>query len=533
VPEGSVLDYLIIGAGPAGLQLGYYLQRSGRDYLIVERGATPGTFFTRFPRHRQLISSNKVHTGWDDPELNLRMDWNSLLTDEPGRLFKDYSVRYFPPADDMVRYLTDFATDHGLAIRYGTNIERIGRPDVFEAVAEDGTVLRAKHVIMASGVSRPYVPDIPGIETAELYSDVSVDPAEFTGQRVLIIGKGNSGFETADNLIETAAVIHVAGPSSIRLSWQTHFVGHLRAVNNNFLDTYQLKSQNAILDGNILGIERRADSSYLVTVSFSRANEVTKDIPYDRVIAATGFRFDASIFEPECRPEMVIRGRFPAQTPEWESTNVPGLYFAGTITQPRDFKRSTSGFIHGFRYGARALHRILERRHHGETWPHDELAGTPAAIGEAVLERVNRTSALWQLFAFLGDVVTVAPDGTARYWREIPVDLVETAVKDGFFGEVGSHLVVTLEYGKDHDRLDPFDINARRIAQDDAENALDGRYLHPVLRHYRAGTQVGEHHITENLENEWTHETVHRAPLFAFLETALGTPEREASGTRG
>lgn len=530
MPEGSVLDYLIIGAGPAGLQLGYYLQRSGRDYLIVERGGAPGTFFTRFPRHRQLISSNKVHTGWDDPELNLRMDWNSLLTDEPGRLFKDYSVRYFPPADDMVRYLTDFATEHGLAIRYGTNIERIGRPDVFEAVAEDGTVLRAKHVVMATGVSKPYVPDIPGIDAAELYSDVSVDPAEFTGQRVLIIGKGNSAFETAGNLIETAAVIHVAGPSSIRLSWQTHFVGHLRAVNNNFLDTYQLKSQNAILDGNILGIERRADSSYLVTVSFSRANEVTKDIPYDRVIAATGFRFDASIFAPECRPEMVIRGRFPAQTPEWESTNVPGLYFAGTITQPRDFKRSTSGFIHGFRYGARALHRILERRHHGETWPHRELAGTSAAIGEAVLERVNRTSALWQLFAFLGDVVTVAPDGTARYWPEIPVDLVETAVKDGFFGEVDSHLVVTLEYGKDHDRLDPFDINARRIAQDDAENALDGRYLHPVLRHYRAGTQVGEHHITENLENEWTHETVHRAPLFAFLETALGTPEREASG---
>lgn len=544
--EGSVLDYLIIGAGPAGLQLGYYLQRSGRDYLIVERGAAPGVFFTRFPRHRQLISINKVHTGWDDPELNLRMDWNSLLTDEPGRLFKEYSPRYFPSADDMVRYLGDFAVEHGLAVRHDTDIERIGRPDVFEAVAKDGTVLRAKHVIMATGVSKPYVPDIPGIETAELYADVSVDPADFVGQRVLIIGKGNSAFETADNLVETASVIHVAGPGSIRMAWQTHFVGNLRAVNNNFLDTYQLKSQNAILDGDILKIEPRS-GSYLVTVSFSRANEVTKDIPYDRVIAATGFRFDASIFEPECRPEMVIRGRFPAQTAEWESTTVPGLYFAGTITQPRDFKRSTSGFIHGFRYGARALHRILERRHHGGTWPHHELAGTPAAIGEAVLERVNRTSALWQLFAFLGDVVTVAPDGTARYWPEIPVDLVETAVKDGFFGEVDSHLVVTLEYGKDHARLDPFDISARRIAQDDAENALDGRYLHPVLRHHRAGTQIGEHHITENLENEWTHATVHRAPLFAFLETALGsletapgsletapgTPEREASGARG
>ncbi len=37
-----------------------------------------------------------------------------------------------------------------------------------------------------------------------------MDPEEFTDRRVLIIGKGNSALETADNLVETAAVIHVA-----------------------------------------------------------------------------------------------------------------------------------------------------------------------------------------------------------------------------------------------------------------------------------------------------------------------------------
>ncbi|WP_069164709.1 NAD(P)-binding domain-containing protein [Nocardia altamirensis] len=518
----SELDYLVIGAGPAGLQMGHHLQQAGRDYLIVEAGAAPGTFFRTFPRHRQLISINKVYTGWDDPELNLRMDWNSLLA---GSLFKEYSKRYFPSADDMVRYLGDFAAEQGLSVRYGTRIERISRPDLFEAVDQDGNVLRARHVIIATGVTKPYIPDIPGIELAELYTEMSTDPADFINQRVLIIGKGNSAFETADNLVETAAVIHVAGPHSIRMSWQSHFVGHLRAVNNNFLDTYQLKSQNAILDGNILDITRQPDSSYLVTVSFSRADEVTKDIRYDRVIAATGFRFDASIFAPECRPELVINNRFPAQTPAWESINVPGLYFAGTITQQRDFKRSTSGFIHGFRYGTRALHRILEQCHHGHDWPHRELAGTADEIGAEILVRVNRTSALWQLFGFLGDVVALRADGSARYLEELPVDFVADAVAAGAFGAVDTYLVITLEYGKDHDRLDPFDINARRFSQSDAEHALDGRYLHPVVRQYRAGEQIGEHHIAENLENEWTHETVHRKPLFDFLGSALRLPE--------
>ena len=56
------MDYLIIGAGPAGLQLAYFLQKAGRDYHLLEAGQGPGTFFRTFPRHRQLISSNKVHT---------------------------------------------------------------------------------------------------------------------------------------------------------------------------------------------------------------------------------------------------------------------------------------------------------------------------------------------------------------------------------------------------------------------------------------------------------------------------------------
>ncbi|QBS46343.1 NAD(P)-binding domain-containing protein [Nocardia sp. CS682] len=516
------LDYLVIGAGPAGLQMGHHLQQARRDYLIVEAGEAPGTFFSKFPRHRQLISINKVYTGWDDPELNLRMDWNSLLA---GPLFKEYTQRFFPAADDMVRYLGDFAATQGLSVQYDTRIERISRPDGFEAVDQHGNVLRARRLIVATGVSKPYVPEIPGIETAELYSEMSTDPADFTNQRVLIIGKGNSAFETADNLIERAAVIHVAGPHSLRLAWQTHFLGHLRAVNNNFLDTYQLKSQNAILDGNVVDIARQPDSSYLVTVSFSRADEVTKDIRYDRVLVATGFRFDASIFAPECRPSLAINDRFPAQTSAWESINVPGLYFAGTITQERDFKKSTSAFIHGFRYATRALHRILEQRHHNQKWPHRQLSGSAGEVGAAILERVNRTSALWQLFGFIGDVVTLSADGSARYWEELPVDFVADAVAAGFLGEVDTYLVITLEYGKDHDRLDPFDINARRIAQSDAEHALDGRYLHPVLRQYRIDGQIAEHHITENLENEWTHETVHRKPLADFLDTALRAPE--------
>jgi hypothetical protein len=56
-------DYLIIGAGPAGIQLGYFFKKSGKDYLILEAGDSAGTFFEKYPRHRKLLSINKVYTG--------------------------------------------------------------------------------------------------------------------------------------------------------------------------------------------------------------------------------------------------------------------------------------------------------------------------------------------------------------------------------------------------------------------------------------------------------------------------------------
>ena len=491
------MDYVVIGAGPAGLQLGYFLQQSGREYLILEAGSTPGTFYRTFPRHRRMISINKPHTGWHDPEKDLRVDWNSLLCDDSTLRFTRYTGRYFPHADDYVRYLTDFGRD--LNIRYGCRVKRVTRG--FEVACENGDTIEAKRVIVATGFGTMNIPPIQGIETTERYSDVTVDPTEFTDQRVLIIGKGNSAFETADNLTEDAAVIHVAGPRSINFAWRTHFIGHLRAVNNNFLDTYQLKTQNMVLDGDILRIERRP-GDYLITFAYARRDKVVQ-LAYDRVITCTGFRMDSSIFADDCRPTLTINDRFPALTAEWESVNVPGLYFAGTLTQSRDFKKHTSAFIHGFRYGIRALVRMLDEKYHGVEWPHRILP--VQSLADAVLARINRTSALFQQFGFLCDVFTA--DG--RYYEEMPLDHVPFA--DCF--------TVSLEYGAGHDAIDPFDVAAGRAWE--ADETHEDRYLHPVIRRRSNHGTVATLRLPEDICNDWTDEKTYRQPLRAFIEETL------------
>lgn len=505
------LDYLIIGAGPAGLQLGYYLEQNQRDYLILERAANPGAFFEAFPRHRKLISINKVYTGKDDPEANLRWDWNSLLSESDDLLFKHYTKRYFPQAENLVHYLADFARHFDIQIKYETDVVNVRKEgDRFVLRDADGNVYTSKRLIVATGLFKPYIPDIPGVELCENYVDHSVEPENYIDQRVLVVGKANSAFETADNLIETAAAIHICSPDSVRFAWQTHYVGHLRAVNNNFLDTYQLKSQNTVIDATITRIEKQGQQ-YLVHLAYTHANGQTAVVPYDRVIFCTGFRFDDSIFDESCQPELSIRDKFPAQTSEWESVNVPDLYFAGTVMQACDYRKTMSGFIHGFRHNITALSNLFEKKYHGASWPFEEIEATPEAILRRVIDRVNRSPGIFLQPGFLADVVVVdETQGVARHYRDVRYDYVHQSD----FGQHEHYYTISLEYGRFQG--DPFSIER----DPDPEMADEAAYLHPVIRRYCRDEQVAEHHIHDDLESEW-YKDIYVQPAREFFETQI------------
>lgn len=506
--ETPALDYLIIGAGPAGLQVSYFLARAGLSHRVLERAGAPGAFFRAFPRHRKLISINKVHTGIADPEVNLRWDWNSLLADG-GRRFTELTPRYFPHADDMPAYLAEFAETHGLPIEREFEVARVERgvDGRFRVTSRDGRERLATRLVVATGVSKPWRPSFPGVELCDCYTTVSVRPEDYTNQRVLIIGKGNSAFETADNLMETAASIHVASPHPLRLAWRTHFVGHLRAVNNNLLDSYQLKSQNAVLDAEVREV-RREGAEYVATLAYSHADSEVEALRYDRVITCTGFRFDASIFAEDCRPSLDANGRLPTMTSEWESTSVPDLFFAGTLMQYRDYKKHNSGFIHGFRYNIRALARVFGRRYHARPWPAAAIPSAPGELCAALLGRANRSSALWQQPGFLCDLIQLpSGGGAAQHLEELPVDLALES-----FAAEGEWLMLTLEFGPS--AVDPF--NVPRIHRSDARRAELSTFLHPIVRHYAQGALVAEHHVIEDLGAEWR-EPEHVAPLTEFL----------------
>ncbi|MEZ6090545.1 MAG: NAD(P)-binding domain-containing protein [Pirellulaceae bacterium] len=92
-------------------------------------------------------------------------------------------------------------------IRYNTRISNVtrergeqGETRRFIIRDTDGRY-HSKTFTVATGVSIPFMPDIPGIELTENYFDMSIDPKDYAGQRLMIIGKGNAAFETANQSV--------------------------------------------------------------------------------------------------------------------------------------------------------------------------------------------------------------------------------------------------------------------------------------------------------------------------------------------
>ena len=94
--------------------------------------------------------------------------------------------------------------------------------------------------------------------------------------------------------------------------------------------------------------------------------------------------------------------------------------------------------------------------------------------------------------------------------QELPIEYIQVSV----FWNRSDYYVVTLEFGKDHAAIDPFD--SSRISRTSVNEAEQSAFLHPVVRRYNDSELVAEHHIIEDLESIWDEEE-HVRPLQEFL----------------
>jgi thioredoxin reductase len=487
------------------LTLGEIKSRTGAafSYRILEKESEPGSFFSRFPVHGQLISNNKVYSGRDPKSrFSERFDWNSLITEDRAILTRDYSADFYPRRDVIRQMLQDLCVRYQVPADYNVAVTKVARhSDGNFLVETDQGEIRARYVVVGAGL-KPAACQIPGIEHATPY--VGMQPAaHYRDKRVMIIGKGNSGFECAKDIVNEAAAIMIASPSPVRLAYQTHYVGSVRMINTLLIENYQLKHNAAILDCDIKSIERVGDV-YSVNVAYKHANGEAQTLEFDAVIAATGFMGNFDFLDQAIRPP-TLHGKFPDIDGIFGGRGVDGLYFTGALTHGPDYRSfSSSGFIHGFRYNSMILARHLAERLGAVEAP---ARIAPDGLCEHLLRELEEDAGIYLQPGYVGRCYLQSGNGIwldlghrTRRWFEAEATADETL------------LLATLEYGDIHSFPDVL-----RIPRYPG-HAEQSAHLHPVIR-VRATDSSQEVHLEESLLNQFVGIAANHRRLETFVAT--------------
>ncbi len=180
----------IVGAGPAGLATAASLKRRGIAYRLLERGDSLGHSWVN------LYDSLRLHTG-------------KHLSHLPGYRFAA-RTSLFPSREEFVRYLRDYARHFGIVVEAGKDVAGVTKAgNGWRVTTADGEWHDASAVVMSTGIiANPRVPSLRGqhrFRGRVMHSVEYRRPNEFIGQRVLVVGVGNSGGEIGAELARAGA----------------------------------------------------------------------------------------------------------------------------------------------------------------------------------------------------------------------------------------------------------------------------------------------------------------------------------------
>ncbi|WP_249643834.1 flavin-containing monooxygenase [Nocardia sputi] len=186
-------DAVIVGGGQSGLAAAHHLTAAGLTTAILEASPEAAGSWPRYYDSLTLFSPARY----------------SAL---PGRRFPGGPDRY-PHRDEVIDYLRSYAAALDVDIRTSTPVEAVASTDGegFAVTTASGAVFTAPRVIAATGsFGSPHVPTVPGRDEFGgriLHASEYRRPAEFTDQRVIVVGAGNSAVQIAAELAEHAEVV--------------------------------------------------------------------------------------------------------------------------------------------------------------------------------------------------------------------------------------------------------------------------------------------------------------------------------------
>ena len=314
----------VIGAGQAGLAIGYFLKRLGRRFVILERAV-------------------EVAPAW-------RERWESLTLFTPRRYSALPGLPFpgdpdgYPTRDEVIAYLDHYAETFELPLELNSEVTQLdGGDDGRFRLEVDGRTITADQVVVATGpFQTPFVPGLAERLDADVFQTHAVGyrrPDDVPQGTVLVVGGGNTGFQIAKELSATHKVVLSIGsrqrplPQRVLgrdLFWWLTKTRLLDKTVESRLGR-KLSTRDTLIGSSPRELTKRYRAelrSRLVDADGRRVRfEDGTELEVDAVIWATGYRPDypwikAPVLDDDGRPRH-RRG----------VTDVPGLYLLGLTWQ--------------------------------------------------------------------------------------------------------------------------------------------------------------------------------------------------------
>jgi thioredoxin reductase len=219
------LDVVIVGAGPAGLAASLCAKAKGLKYVTLEQEDNLGGSILHYPRAKIAMTA----------PVKLPIVGTVKWTEISKEAIMDFWVKV--------------VKDHALPVKFSERMEALVRvPEGWE-VKSSRTVYKAQCVLLALG--RRGTPRKLGVEGEENPKVVYrlLDPDQYAGQQVIVVGGG-------DSALEAALAIADAPRTKVVLSYRSEAFSRVKVKNRQRIDEAQksgrvrvmLKSQLKLIE---------------------------------------------------------------------------------------------------------------------------------------------------------------------------------------------------------------------------------------------------------------------------------------------
>jgi len=214
---------IIVGAGPAGLAATLKAQELGLNYLTLDQESLGGTVY-KYPRGK-IVMTQPV----DLPIAGIMH-------------FKETTK------EELLEFWQGIKEETGIRINYQELVSKITSQDAgFELKTSQGQYSTDRVLLAIGRRGTPRKLGVPGEDHPKVVYSL-LDPEQYLGQKVLIVGGG-------DSALEAALAITDAGGTEIAISYRSDSFSRAKAKNRERIDKYAAASKiKLFLSSNVTSI---------------------------------------------------------------------------------------------------------------------------------------------------------------------------------------------------------------------------------------------------------------------------------------